>query len=447
MRIRIEPSGEKAAVLITALALALILGITLGGYLSWARTQNVLVAESQAWNVALARAEAGIEEGMAQVNVNFGTNYKSSAATNWGGGALSGHFGPRTYSFTDGGSYSAVIIRGNPGPTIISTGYAVVPIVGRKIARTVEVRTRADEAFGYGISVLNNVILNGNYVMVDSYDSTDPNHSKNGFYDPLTRKAGGDVVSTDGLINVGSADIYGHIRTAPWGSATVQNLNGRVGDLPENLYTSTWNQRGIEPGWYANDLNLDFPDVGEPFTTGTASFPSLNVVSNTYYLTSNDYLVTGDLDILNGQTLYAQGNVRLWVQGNLKGRGGTPGSYIGIAPNSSLTLYVGTLAGPPVIANIYNVNSSGNAANFGYYGLPSNVAMTWSGNQNYLGTIYAPEADLVLNGGGFANTNDFQGAVVGKSLTMNGHFNFHFDEGLRVRGPKMGYVASYWKEL
>ena len=71
---RLQPR-EKASVLVITLLLALILGVTLAGDLSWARSQRVLVAESQAWNWALALAEAGIEEGMAQVNVPFGTNY------------------------------------------------------------------------------------------------------------------------------------------------------------------------------------------------------------------------------------------------------------------------------------------------------------------------------------------------------------------------------------
>jgi len=441
-----QPARQQASVLVTALILAVILGVTLGGYLSWVRTQNVLVAESQAWNAALAHAEAGIEEGMAQINVNFGTNYSSSAATNWSGGPMAGRYGPRTFSFTNG-SYSAIIIPANPGPTIISTGYAVVPLVGRQIARTVEVHTQTTPAFGYGVSVIQNVVLSGNNVMVDSYDSSDPAHSSAGLYNPLTRKAGGDVVSTDGLMNVGTANIYGHLRTAPWGTVSIQHMNGRVGDLPQNLLGNSWDQRGIQPGWYANDLNLNFPEVGEPFAEATASFPSLNVSSNTYVLTSNDYLVKGDLELLNGQTLYAMGNARLWVQGNFRGRNGSPGSYIGMASNSSLSLYVGTLTGPPVGAEIFNVNSYGNATNFNYYGLPSNVSMTWSGNQTYLGTVYAPEADLTLNGGGNTSTNDFQGACVARSLTMNGHFNFHFDESLKAHGLQSGYVASYWREL
>ncbi len=50
------------------------------------------------------------------------------------------------------------------------------------------------------------------------------------------------------------------------------------------------------------------------------------------------------------------------------------------------------------------------------------------------GTIYAPEVAFTLGSGGL-NTYDFQGAWVVRSLAVNGHFNFHFDENLSVIGP------------
>src|SRR6266404_3056040 len=98
MKTRFDRGRESAAsILIVTLLLASILGITLGSYLYWVRTQNLLVAESQSWNSALALAEAGIEEGLAQINVNFGQgdptaigNYTASAQNNFGAlGAIS----------------------------------------------------------------------------------------------------------------------------------------------------------------------------------------------------------------------------------------------------------------------------------------------------------------------------------------------------------------------
>src|SRR5947208_12501464 len=64
---------QSGSILFVTLILTILLGITLGSYLYWVRTQNLLVVESQAWNYALTIAEAGIEEGMAQINVSVGT--------------------------------------------------------------------------------------------------------------------------------------------------------------------------------------------------------------------------------------------------------------------------------------------------------------------------------------------------------------------------------------
>src|SRR5439155_6401324 len=129
------------SILVVTLLLAAILVLTLGGYLWWVRTQNLLVAESQAWNSALALAEAGIEEGMAQINVFVGTdnvlNYMSSVSTNFRQNGTT--YGPLVTARTlTNGSYSSgyynLIIIPTPfaAPpsvlrTIISPGYTTVP--------------------------------------------------------------------------------------------------------------------------------------------------------------------------------------------------------------------------------------------------------------------------------------------------------------------------------
>ena len=55
--LKLQPRLTRVgSILVVTLLLGCILMLTLGGYLSWVRTQNVLVAESQAWNSALALA-------------------------------------------------------------------------------------------------------------------------------------------------------------------------------------------------------------------------------------------------------------------------------------------------------------------------------------------------------------------------------------------------------
>src|SRR5260370_12402781 len=88
----------------------------------------------------------------------------------------------------------------------------------------------------------------------------------------------------------------------------------------------------------------------------------------------------------------------------------------------------------------------GIAANRVYYGVRSNTSITFKGNAAFAGTIYAPYAAITLTGGG-TDTYDFVGSCIGKSITINGHFMFHFDEDLLTNGPSSGYVATHWTEI
>ena len=58
----------------------------------------------------------------------------------------------------------------------------------------------------------------------------DPSYSTGGLYDPAKRKAGGDVASTEGMINVQNAKVMGTLYTGPDGSYTI-GAEGSVGDL------------------------------------------------------------------------------------------------------------------------------------------------------------------------------------------------------------------------
>jgi hypothetical protein len=139
--------------------------------------------------------------------------------------------------------------------------------------------------------------------------------------------------------------------------------------------------------------------------------------------------------------MYVSGsNTVLYVTGNFSMSGG---AQITLGPGATLKLYVagssGSIGGNGVI-------NPGWALNFIYYGLPSNTSLSFAGNAAFTGAIYAPNADFSLNGGG-NNTYDFVGASVTKTATMNGHFNFHYDEALSKFGPMRGYVVTSWNEM
>jgi hypothetical protein len=115
-----------------------------------------------------------------------------------------------------------------------------------------------------------------------------------------------------------------------------------------------------------------------------------------------------------------------------------------IAPGGSLTLYVGgtsmTLDGNQVI------NQQGLAQDLIIYAANSVTNISFSGNAAFTGVVVAPNATANLNGGGKDGV-DYSGALMVNSVTMNGHWNFHYDVALsRVPSPGR-YVANSWQEV
>ena len=428
-------ANNSGSVLVAALLMAMVLGITLGSYMMWVGTQNVLTRESHAWNAALVVAEAGIEEGMAHINSKFSTNAPLNA--NGWSGPTGGFYRPQETRVLLSGSvtngwYNPSVSRDptTQFPIVYSTGYTMVPLVGRPIARVIEVKTGLSPAFNGAMAAREDIKFNGTTINIDSYDSMDSNHSTpTGMYDPVTRKANGHVASNYGFVNVGNANVYGTIRTGPYGTYNV-GPTGKAGDL-------NWAGPGIQPGWYINDFNADFPEAALP-DDFVKNIQPTGAGTNIYVLSNGDYTLSS-LTMQPNDHVLVTGVARLWVTGDIDMRG--KASFEFETEGASLTIYMQGASGA-----FTQINTKGNANSFKYFGLPSNTSLSWSGNANYVGTIYAPQASFTLGGGG-SDVMDYQGACVVKSVIMNGKFNFHYDEALARRGPMTGYYAKSWSEL
>jgi hypothetical protein len=269
--------------------------------------------------------------------------------------------------------------------------------------------------FTGAVTVQDAINFNGYQLFADSYDSYDPNHSTpTGVYDPLTRKAGGDINTQLGLINVSGAFINGRIRSTPSGSLSLGPA-GWVGDLD-------WLGPGVQPGWFDPGFRFCYRTFDfSGFSNGIT--PSV-MGTNTYILGSDNYVLPS-LTLVSNQTVTVIGNATLYVAGDIDMKGN---SSFFIHPGAALHLIV---AGAKTV--LRGVNTVGSPVTFQYYGLPANTSFQWSGNQGYMGLIFAPQAAVSIGGGG-AGTNDYQGAIVAKSLSLNGRLSIHFDENLLRRG-------------
>jgi hypothetical protein len=461
MKIQVPLQAKtRASVLLVAVMITAILGITLVSYLTLVSFQSRSVARSQNWNQALVIAEAGVEEALQMVN-KYAELADASLLTNWvntyaadswskagNGYSLERYWDAAKTTFYR--VYVTNLTAQNTEVIIRSTGYITLPstiAASTTLSRTVEVRAKIDTLFNVAMAALGAIDLKGNGIATDSYDSSDPNFSTNGVYDPLKRKAGGDVATnntiTNSVLSVGNANVAGHLITGPYGTVDI-GPNGSVGSI-------AWidgNQKGIETGYRRNDMNVVFDDVTLPPTTwlptgaygegGSGTAPDGNSYDHVFLISERDYTVAdnGTIYVGTNVTIRLKSTVgtfkpnRIYVAGTGAGAG-------------KLTTY---LTGSSAVLDTQHETQSGKPANLVFYGLPSLTDLSYNGNGNFTGVIYAPQAKFSLNGGG-SDTWDFIGASVTKVVQMNGHYHFHYDEDLKRNGPNKGYVARSWKEL
>ncbi len=575
MKTKLVNNAKKlAATLLVTLFICCLLGASTLGYLMLVRQQNSLSVRSQSWNMTIALVEAGVEEGLQQLNEHF-DNLGTSGWVPYGANAYTCD---RTIT---GGSYRVYIFltNGVSSPVIVATAtvdmnmwaaahpttmFAAVGVTGDSayITRSVRVVCYRGGDFPNAIVAKDGIKMNGNNVKVDSFKSCE---WPDGKYQPSRALSKGDVASNGSLIDAGNANIYGHVTTGPGGSVQV----GSQGAVGSYEWQSSGN-KGIEPGWFSDTSNFNFKDTSLPYSSGptpgpgiaitttsigsetnvtstiyptpapatgvntniqtvsVSSIPNpipdgLNTVTNyttmtvlpypaptliatntqsitqsaypapgtyvgsvvtnksgnkiksytfnqitgytypvvsytypkTYYsyslfstntiystnyydhiLDSGEYYATS----LSGKTL-VRGTATLVLPNGLDVGSG---DFLTIANNAKLTVYAGgsslSLAGNQVL------NTDGLAANLTIYGAPSVTSVSLSGNASLTGILYAPYAALQYNGGG-SDTLDFIGAVVVKSVNLNGHFNVHYDECINDQAANSLFVIKSWDEV
>ena len=428
-------SNLRGSILIVTLVTGLIMGVVIASYLTLVSHQNATVARSQTWNAALAAAEAGVEEALAQLNPGVLKKNIKRDANGW---SFDGQFynAPSQRSLKNA-SYE-VRFTNSFYPVIYSKGYATNAALGTVLMRQIEVKTVNAYLFSGAMTALGDIDMNGNGIRTDSYNST------NGPYNSKTARANGDVASVNGIVDVGNANIYGDLLTGPQGAASVDTLkaNGLVGDM-------NWKGPGIQAGHYSNDLNTEYPDVNLAEATDNMTFlaptgPMINKKINgvTYdYVFEPSVVGTSANIVVSGFTkpIYVGSNVTvtLYVTGNVKISGN---DSIKVEKGGKLTIYMGGASFDLGGGGVVNDNKS--PLHFAYFGLPSNTALKLGGNTEFYGSFYAPQANVTVSGGG-----DFFGSIVGKTVAMNGNYKFHFDEALPPMSFMRGYIATSWREL
>jgi hypothetical protein len=299
-------------------------------------------------------------------------------------------------------------------------------------SRRIEAVVAPVSSFGQAILSVGTLNLNNQNIVIDSYDSRDPAKSTDGLYDASKRQENGNIATDGNLIQAGSAHVYGDVAT---NSGTVTGVSNVTGVQRTDFY-----QEPIpigEPNW---------PSIN-PTVSSVQGSVTLNA-SATSGAASSRYLLNS-VSLSGGSTLTLAGNpdgsptyIEIYVTGD-----------ISVAGNSQIVLGDGVKAkiyfrGNVDIAGKGVINPSNQPADLLLYGVQPlgdiSEHLNIGGNGQISAAVYAPDYDITVNGGG--SSGHVFGSVVGKTVTMTGVTNLHFDEALAASGVINNYRIASWVE-
>jgi hypothetical protein len=248
------------------------------------------------------------------------------------------------------------------------------------------------------------------------------------------------VANTAGIIAVGNMEILGSIAMGPGGTATV----GSTGNVGDKDYCNNPSYNGtIQTNHITDDVNVFIPDAVFPTVwTNNKAWPSVPMivggVTYRYVFDDGDYrytLGTFTLGLLD--KILIRGNARIDFQGPFIVKD-TASIHVA-ATNASVEIYARSTVN---IGGDGVINNAGLAKNFSLIGLNGCSSVIYSGSARFIGTCYAPYADVTLTG-----TADAYGAIVSKTFRLNGAMGLHYDEALKGDPRKNRFIAASWQEL
>ena len=412
-------NSEQGSTLLIIMMISGIVMLLAGSYLMLTANQNQMIARSFTWNTAMPIAEAGIEEALAHMRQNP-TNFS-------GDGWTTSFFTNFSMQRSLGSDYYKVNInKKGMMINVTSTGYALRQGTNY-LSRTVQVQGQVWDFKMLGLVA--RVIGLGGSLNADSYDSSTNAYSTDGQYVKSKRTDGALVASSTGTFDMGgNADVRGYVASGPGAPLVTMSGSTSVGDL-------AWgNTKGWEPvpAHNTNGFTFNAPDVEEPFDDAPPPGPGVvNGTSYEYVLKGGRYKI-GNLDSAGSNTrLIVTKHSALWVTTNLVLQS------ITFTNGAHLDLYVSmpSLDFSPALIG-------GTAPQFSVFGLPSCTYMKIVSGLNFIGTIYAPQMDLVA-----AGNASICGAVLAKTFNCNGTFDFHYDFATQRNWVTDPIQIVAWNEL
>ncbi|MBI5382382.1 MAG: hypothetical protein HZA31_10825 [Opitutae bacterium] len=441
------PTAQRGSVLLVALLLSAAIGISLLSYLQLCKQSLQFSQRSFYANAAMNLAEIGVEEALYCFNqLDNVANAADAWASPWVCGSGTDTTAHRTFSTlpapAPGASVVVKVYVSNYKPAtgaspVIVAQATLTPPTGAAIVKMIEVTLRRRSLFATGLVARTNVNWGGNQKSdIDSWNS-DPDNN------PATAPVPYAVANRTAMCTVG----------CPTASGTAVTLSGEiygfaasgggaiVGGSVHGLGTTV-----NDPSRRRTDFAATFPTPAVPSTNNSivSPFPATlpragDTASGSVYY----YNVQSALTIPDNTTITASKKVVLVMTNhasvNVIALNGN--KSINIGANAELTIY--TNGGMQIGGNGFTNNMPSQLIIYGTGTTAQTI--TFSGNGDFTGIIYAPNATVQMHGGG--NNGNVYGSITANTIDMNGHYAFHYDEAVSKINAGNPYGLAKWREL
>jgi Tfp pilus assembly protein PilX len=417
-------TSQEGSALLTAIIFSFVVALVMGSYLQLSSTEYRLSSRSHLFGLSFNLAEGGLD--LALDALRDGDRNEWNTGTDSDGNV----YWSRQYTGYDlgdnlTGDIRIVILNAeSQAPQVYSEGLVNGHLMGA-ISKQIQVQLSSGfYPFINGFNSKRGVVLSGNNVTFDSYDSSAGSYGIANVNSEITVAT--TSVESDAL-NIGNADIYGYVATG----GGFPNV-GPKGSITEYSAPGVVDNSRITTDYYA-----EFPNVTAPtLTSPSTSLPTSGTITGGEYLINN-WSMGGT------NTLYVTGDVTIVATGDMSLTGK---ASVHLSNTGSLKIYV---AGDLDLSGNGILNASQTPSQllvFGTNTTEGGQTMKISGNGYLAAAVYAPNAVVELKGGG--SSGRVYGAVAGYDAQLSGNSHFSYDEFLENYNlGSTDYSVDNWTEL
>ncbi len=358
-----------------------------------------------------------------------------------------------TFTGTDGqGNYSVELTRVDD-ELYKANSTGTFNLGGNTCTHEIEVYIikRIKSIFTFGLFSSRDLTIVGN-PLIDSYDSDNGTYESQAINIDFSHggvryaNSNGDIGTNENINLSGNVKVYGDASYGPTGNIFYGMNSYVTGEVSRMVERITLPSFDFPSAPSSDDNHLIPPDIYNPaqrkiqFTSGSYILPQ-----GTYYLNNIIMSSSATLNISGGSLVYVTDSMSLAGNANIITTGDVTFVVVGdtsISGNGTITVsgttkfYGGgdfTITGNGFVNTVQKPDQLQVYLSTNTYTTPDKVL--FSGNAEYYGTLYAPNAYVHVGG----NVETF-GSIIGNEIKYNGNANFHYDEDL----ADVEFGFQYW---